>query len=278
MSAEITSDSPICQVCGGSGALPVLGGGGRECYACNGRGRVSTGQTTAGPADLSERPSARLVAKMDPKLLLDAVCALEGIYRPNATHHQDRWQFNALLNEAKGLYPHRPDILALREYDPESYCSIDDFKGSLERLRVALELRPPASVAQVLSEIRLPPDAPDLSREIQELEGALSLGLRKTALLLVGVITEALLLSRHPDQSDRGPGLGELVKQARSRQPPLFGEDTLRALETVINYRDIIHVRAQRRAQIVPNEARVESALVVLKLLCSDLQNLDRRY
>jgi hypothetical protein len=215
---------------------------------------------------------------MDPKLLLDAVRALDGIHRPNAPHHQDIWQFNALLNEAKALYPHRSDILALREYDPTSYCSVDDFRGSLEQLRVALELRPPASVAQLLSEIRLPPDAPDLSREIQELEGALSLGLCKTALLLVGFIAKALLLSRHPDQSDRGPGLAELVKRARNQRPPLFGEDTLRALETVINYRDIIHVRAERRAQIVPNEVRVESALVALKLLCSELQNLDRCY
>jgi hypothetical protein len=91
-------------------------------------------------------------------------------------------------------------------------------------------------------------------------------------------MAEALLLSRHPDESDRGPGLAELVRQARNRRPPLFGEDTLRALKTVISYRDIIHVRAQQRAQIVPNETRVESALVALKLLCSELQNLNRRY
>ncbi len=278
MSNEITADSPICQICGGYGQLPVPGGGARECYACNGKGRVPASLAAPEFASASSPIPTKSVAKMDPKLLLDAVCALERLHRPQAPHNQDLWLFNALLGEAKALYPHRPDILALRGYDPSTYCSLDDFMGSVERLRVALELRPPASVAQLLAEIRLPPDAPDLGREMQELEGAISLGLCNTALLLVGSIAEALLLSRHPDQSERGPGLGDLVKEARIRRLPLFGEDTLRALETLTNYRDIIHPRAERRAQIVPNETRVESALVALKLLCSELQNPDRRY
>ena len=70
----------------------------------------------------------------------------------------------------------------------------------------------------------------------------------------------------------------DLVREARSKRPPLFGEDTLRGLENLINYRDIIHPRAQKRAQIEPSESRVESALLALKLLCSELQNVDRRY
>ena len=195
---------------------------------------------------------------MDRKLLLDAVLQLQGHYRANSAHSQDVPLFNALLKESKVLYPNRPDILALEEYDKGEYASLDDFKGRVERLRGALELRPPAAVANLLAEITLPADAPDLSNDLRELQDAVALGLAKTTLLLAGSIAEALLLSRHPDTSDRGPGLPELVTLARKKRPPLFGEDTLRHLETLADYRNLIHPRAQRRTRIEPNSSRIE--------------------
>lgn len=215
---------------------------------------------------------------MDRKLLLDAVCQLQGHYRAHSTHSQDVPLFNALLRKAKLLYPNRPDILALQEYEEGAFASLDDFTGRVDRLRAALELRPPAAVANLLAEIALPADAPDLKNDLQELQDAVALGLAKTTLLLAGSIAEALLLSRHPDTSDRGPGLPELVKVARNKKPPLFGEDTLRHLETLSDYRNLIHPRAQRRTRIEPNSSRIEEAIVALKLLCSELQNPDRTF
>ena len=215
---------------------------------------------------------------MDRKLLLDAVRKLQEHYRVQSTHSQDVPLFNALLKESKILYPNRPDILALEEYEERAYATLDDFTGRVERLRAALELRPPAAVANLLAEIVLPADAPDIKNDLRELEDAVALGLAKTTLLLAGSIAEALLLCRHPDASDRGPGLPELVKAARNKKPPLFGEDTLRHLETLADYRNLIHPRAQRRTRIEPNSSRIEEAIVALKLLCSELQNPDRQF
>lgn len=215
---------------------------------------------------------------MDRKLLLDAVRQLQGHYRANSTHSQDVPLFNALLKESKILYPNRPDILALEEYEERAYATLDDFTGRVERLRAALELRPPAAVANLLAEIVLPADAPDLKNDLSELQDAVALGLAKTTLVLAGSIAEALLLSRHPDPSDRGPGLPELVRVARNKKPPLFGEDTLRHLDTLADYRNLIHPRAQRRTRIEPNSSRIEEAIVALKLLCSELQNPDRQF
>jgi hypothetical protein len=100
--------------------------------------------------------------------------------------------------------------------------------------------------------------------------------LRKTALLLAGSIAEALLLLRHPDSSEKGPGLAQLVTQARNQR--LFGRDTLRQLETLNDYRDLIHTRAGPRNRIVVNDARVEHAAMVLKLLCAELEDTDVRF
>jgi len=215
---------------------------------------------------------------MDRKLLLDAVRQLQEYYRVHSPHSQDVPLFNALLKESKILYANRPDILALEEYEEGAYATLDDFTGRVERLRAALELRPPAAVANLLAEIVLSADAPDLKNDLQELQDAVALGLAKTTLLLAGSIAEALLLCRHPDASDRGPGLPELVKAARNKKPPLFGEDTLRHLETLADYRNLIHPRAQRRTRIEPNSSRIEEAIVALKLLCSELQNPDRQF
>ena len=124
---------------------------------------------------------------------------------------------------------------------------------------------------------QLPPNAPpDLKSDFEELQRAANHGLRKSALLLAGSITEALLLSRHPDRSDRGPGLRQLIGQAR--QQKLFGHDTLLQLETLANYRDLIHPRAQRRSRIRPNDVRIRVAITALELLCEELQDPDKRY
>jgi hypothetical protein len=62
----------------------------------------------------------------------------------------------------------------------------------------------------------LPSDAPpELSADLEEFRNAAGLGLKKTALLLSGAIAEALLLLRHTDRSERGPGLAKLVDEAK---------------------------------------------------------------
>ena len=125
--------------------------------------------------------------------------------------------------------------------------------------------------------LQLPPNTPpDLNLDFEELQKAAKHGLGKSALLLTGMIAEALLLSRHPDTSDRGPGLRQLVRQAH--QQKLFGSDALRALDTLIDYRDLIHPRAQRRNRIRPNETRIEAAVMALKFLCTGLKDPDVRY
>lgn len=215
---------------------------------------------------------------MDRVLLLDLVRALENLYRGSTVHDEDKKQFNALLEQARKQYPDRPDILAINPYRLDSYPSLDPFMVNVRRLRVALEIRPPSSATELLATITLPSDAPDLTVELDELQGALALGLHKTALLLAGSIAEALLLVRHPDNSEPGPGLNQLLKAAKKSRPPLFGEDTLRHLETLVDYRNLIHPRSQRRTQIVPNQARAHEAVAALRLLCSELQNTDRRY
>jgi hypothetical protein len=132
-------------------------------------------------------------------------------------------------------------------------------------------------VSELASGIQLPPDAPaGLFADLQEFRDAVGLGLKKTALLLAGSIAEALLLSRHPDTSDKGPGLAQLVSEARSHR--LFGRDTLRQLETLTDYRDLIHTRSGPRNKIVVNDARVEHAAGALKLLCVELEDLSVRY
>jgi len=113
-------------------------------------------------------------------------------------------------------------------------------------------------------------------RDFAELREAAALGLAKTVLMLAGLVTESLLLTRHPDRSERGPGLGALVRQAREQR--LFGRDTLRHLDNLIDYRDLIHPRSEVRNRIEPNQARVESALTAIKLLCSELEHEDAHY
>ena len=124
---------------------------------------------------------------------------------------------------------------------------------------------------------QLPPNAPpDLKSDFEEIQKAAEHGLGKSVLLLAGSIAEALLLSRHTDRSDRGPGLRQLVGQAR--QQKLFGRDTLRQLETLVDYRNLIHPRAQRRSRISPNDIRIRIAITALELLCEELDDPDKRY
>ncbi len=190
-------------------------------------------------------------------------------------------QFNALLEEAKSLYQERVDIQALQVLGGASSVTFlilgEVLVDSVRRLGSALDLRPPGSAAEVLAGLRLPSDASeDLLLDLQELEEAVNLGLAKTVLLLSGFITEALLLSRHPNNSTRGPGLQQMVEQAK--QERLFGRDTLRELENLVDYRDVIHPRAEHRNQTFRNEARIDTALTALKLLLHELEDTDVRY
>jgi len=216
---------------------------------------------------------------VDKVLLLDAVRQLDtlvGVGQQFALPQAVR-QFNALLQHAKSLYPSRPDIVAIGSYADVAYVNPQEFTDVVRRFRAAVELRQPGSITEVVSGITLPPDASDdLASDLQEFKEAVGLGLRKTALLLAGSIAEALLLLRHPDISERGPGLAQLVTQARAQR--LFGRDTLRQLETLNDYRDLIHTRAGRRNRIQRNDARVEQAVMALKLLCSELEDTSVRF
>ncbi len=185
---------------------------------------------------------------MDKALLADAVRQLDTLVGVGSSYAlpQAVRQFNSLLKTAKLLYPSRPDILALEGYKNETIVDAKEFTDVVRRFRTALELRPPGSLSDVVSGIQLPQDAPaDLSADVQEFREAVGLNLRKTSLLLAGSIAEALLLLRHSDTSERGPGLAQLVRQARDQR--LFGRDTLRQLETLNDYRDLIHTRAAQR-------------------------------
>jgi hypothetical protein len=216
---------------------------------------------------------------MDRIALRDAVYKLEDFASRTLpgdyAHVQAVRQFNSLLELAKSHYPNRVDIQALGEL--ESLIRNHDLKESIFVLKTALDLRAPSSAAETIAQIKLPSDAPpDVLLDMRELEGAVSLDLHKTALLLTGSIAEALLLSRHPNISDRPPGLSELLQQARKER--LLGRDTLRNLETLVDYRNLIHPRAERRNQTVRNQARVETAVAALKLLCADLEDTTVRF
>lgn len=215
---------------------------------------------------------------MDRLLLLDAVRQLEGFGTGKGTfaRAQGVRQFNALLQEAKAQFPGRHDIQALESFSGVDHIDRDVYRDAMQRLRAALELRPTAAIAVFLAEIVDPDTDTALGRDIRELREAAALGLAKTTLLLSGLVAETLLLDRHPDRTDRGPGLAELVKQAR--QQNLFGNDTLNQLDTLIQYRDLIHPRAEVRNRIEPNEARLESALNALRLLWADLNRRDIRF
>jgi hypothetical protein len=212
-------------------------------------------------------------------LLLDAVRQLETIgagSHPFARAQGVR-QFNALLRVAMACYAERHDIQALQSFPHEDSADASAYSDVVRRLRVALELRPPASVAAALEEIRIPDTiAAVVARDLGELREAATLGLAKTTLLLAGLIAEALLLSRHPDRSERGPGLRALVDQARTQK--LFGRDVLRQLESLVDYRDLIHPRSEVRNRIEPNQARIEAALSALRLLSVELEDPGVRY
>jgi hypothetical protein len=216
---------------------------------------------------------------MDKALLTNAVRQLHSSIKPTpatAYGHAVR-QFNALLRTAKSLFPSRPDIVAIEEFADSRYVNAHELMDVSGRLSAALELRTPGSLGDLVAEIRLPADAPaELSADLQEFCNAVGLNLRKSALLLSGAIAEALLLLRHSDKSERGPGLANLVAEARKLR--LFGRDTLRQLETLVDYRDLIHVRAGPRNGIVISDTRVEHAAMALKLLCGELEDPDVRF
>ncbi|PYS87839.1 MAG: hypothetical protein DMF64_22165 [Acidobacteria bacterium] len=218
---------------------------------------------------------------MDKVTLRDAIYKLDELAHTRDTEAcyalgQAVSQFNSLLVAAKELYLDRADIQGMHSYE-YALADKDDFKDAIARLRHAIDLRPHSSAGDMLAQIQLPPDAPsDVALDIQELAGAISLGLHKSALLLAGSIAEALLITRHPNKSERGPGLNQLVNQAREQR--LFGRDTLRYLETLVEYRDLIHPRAEARNQTMRNKARVEAAVTALKLLCDELAYPDARY
>src|ERR1044071_9481768 len=100
-------------------------------------------------------------------------------------------------------------------YEFSSLVPNHKFTDAVTRLKYALDLRPLSSAGEILAQVQLPSDAPgDVVLDMREFEGAISLELTKTALLIAGSIAEALLISRHPDNSNRGPGLSRLVQQA----------------------------------------------------------------
>ena len=129
----------------------------------------------------------------------------------------------------------------------------------------------------MLAGLGLPSDAPeDLLLDLRELEEAVNLGLAKTVLLLSGSIAEALLLSRHRDESTTGPGFQQMVEQAKNER--LFGRDTIRQLENLADYRDVIHPRAEQRNQTFRDEGKIDNAITALKLLLHELEDTDVRY
>jgi hypothetical protein len=218
---------------------------------------------------------------MDRIALRDAVYKLEQMpYSKESSsyaYEQAVSQFNSLLELATSLYPNRADIHAIKQYQNLTIVDKELFADAIQRLKSAIELRPFSSAGELLAQVKLPSDAPtDVILDMRELEGAISLELTKTALLLAGSIAEALLISRHPDRSNRGPGLSKLVQQARDQR--LFGKDTLRNLETLIDYRDLIHPRAEIRNQTFRNQARVDAAVAAIKLLCSELEDETVRF
>ena len=112
------------------------------------------------------------------------------------------------------MYTSRPDIQAIEYYLYLNTVLRDEFIDAIQRFRLALELRSPGNISEVVLNFELPPNSPpDLDSDLEELRKAVGLELRKTALLLTGSIAEALLLERHPDNTDRGPGLRKLVKE-----------------------------------------------------------------
>ena len=218
---------------------------------------------------------------MDKVTLRDAVYKLEELSYGDETsdyaYDQAVYQFSSLLQAAKSIYPERADIQAMKDYASRILVHKSEFTDAVLRLKHAIDLRPFSSPAETFAQIQLPSDAPDdVKKDMEELEGAISLELTNTALLLAGSIAEALLITRHPDKSNRGPGLSKLVQQARDQR--LFGRDTLRNLETLIEYRDLIHPRAESRNQTFRSNARVSTAVTALKLLCSELEDLSVRY
>jgi hypothetical protein len=217
---------------------------------------------------------------LDKPTLLAAVTALlNNIHAKGSSfaYAQGVRQFNSLLGRAKLLYPTRPDIQSIASYDHPSLVNVFEFEDVAMRLKSALELVPSTSAGQLLAQVKLPSDAPaDVALDLAELEGALGIGLEKTILLLAASIAESLLIVRHPDTSSKGPGLRELVKQARTQN--LFATDTLKLLEMLIDYRDLIHARAQTRNRTVRSPARVDAAISALKLLCEGLQDTTVRY
>lgn len=216
---------------------------------------------------------------MDKSLLLDAIIALTKSDLTSSSHGRPQAvrQFNALLKRAHELYPNRPDIDAMESYDDVRYVSVEEFRDVAMRLRTALELRRPGSITDIVESIELPADTRELLEgDLLELKEAVGLGLKKTALLLSGSLAEALLLTRHLDTSERGPGLAKLLALAREQR--LFGRDTLRQLETLNDYRDLIHARSGPRNRIEVSEARMEHAVHAIRLLCSELQYSDVLY
>ncbi|MEK6407092.1 MAG: hypothetical protein AABN34_09030 [Acidobacteriota bacterium] len=193
------------------------------------------------------------------------------------SYEQAACQYNSLLERAKELYQERVDIQSMRQYEQPDRVPPDVLENAILRLKSALDLSASNSSIELLARVKLPSDAPgDVALDFNELEEAVDLGLQKTVLLLTGSIAESLLLVRHPDKSERGPGLSKLVQQARDQR--LFGRDTLRNLEMLVEYRDLIHPRAESRNQTFRNLARVDSAISALKLLCYELEDTSVRY
>lgn len=217
---------------------------------------------------------------MNKSELLNAVETLDEFatkdnYRSFA-HERAVAQFNALLTVAKNIYSHREDIQAIEPFmsgDTQELAVLQSvFADAVSRLKHAINLGPLSDASDMLNDVILPTDIPvDVRGDLAELKGAIEHGMAKSALLLSGSIAEALLLHRFQDESERGPGMAKLVSRAKSELQ--LGRDTRRAIETLTDYRDLIHPRAEKRNNTLRDPVRVETAVNALKLLCLELED-----
>ncbi len=178
--------------------------------------------------------------------------------------------YEAYISVAKKLYPERPDIGNI-------VFVFEIFSGKknqfvLKHANTLKHLIDGESVA-ITEEITFPEDAPEhIQQDFAEMQNAIALKMVKTVLLLAGSIAESLLINRHYDSTGRGPGLKDLVNEAKKAENKGFlSEDTIQDLSMMINYRDLIHPRAAIRNKLMLDESRIEKALITLKLLCADL-------
>ncbi len=125
----------------------------------------------------------------------------------------DIYIYDAYVKAAQKLYPERPDIGSI-------IVVYEIFSGKknqflLKRANTLKHLIDGESLA-ITEEIIFPDDTPEhILQDFTEMQSAVALKMVKTVLLLSGSIAEALLINRHHDGTDKGPGLKDLVNEAK---------------------------------------------------------------